>query len=335
MKDNATLFVPTLGRIGDQKFLEDLHEANSPLLNRVNLMVIPEEEKGHRKQWYGGKVKLRVLPPEIDCIAKKRKWIAHTCDTNCFYIIDDDAAFLPWSGAADKHVRLSECANQDKVASYFEDYLPELLTENAYVTFSGRFMAKPTIKQHGFLTNASGYCAVLFDTDRAKSLEYNRMMFYNDADALLQTLSKTGLPPIQDLHVIMEKKNTKKMDTTGADVYRTSLLVNDNLTKLVRYQSGRVYGMKEPNAHSIQNRVSISYSNARNWMTLSDRKRDELIQKSEMGLQDMLHRFGLKSPPRYLPFEDRTPRDEIVSQITSEWTRATNRTQRVRRGLFQ
>lgn len=332
--EEPTIYVPTLGRVGDQRMLEGLKAAKSPLLKKITLIVTHGEAKEHKKQWYATAVKkLQVLPPEIDCIAKKRKWMAHNCQTESFYMFDDDIAFLVWSVKEDNFVRHSAVKNQEKLTTYFLEYLPSLLAEHAYVTFGGRFMAKPTIKSSGFLTSNSGYCAVLFDTKKARAMEYNRMMFYNDADALLQLLTMTGIAPAQDLHVLTEKKNTKKNDNTGADVYRTQFLVNDSLTKLVRYQCGRVMGMKDDNSHSIQNRVTISYRNAREWNSYSSKKKADLSVKSEIGLKEMMKKFGLSSPPKLLPFEDSTPRAEIVQQLTLEWKRATKRTQEVT-GLF-
>lgn len=294
------------------------------MISKITLTVVPSEYKAHKKEWYASKVKELVAYPEgVDCIAKKRKWLAHNSAGSKFYIIDDDVEFLVWSSKADNHL----CAkDHPKGFALLQDYLLEGLPEvfdkdRAVATFSGRFMAKMTLRDKGPISNSVGYCAVMYRKSDAVKMEYNRMMFYNDADLVMQSLVMTGKKPVQHLGVIIQKRNTKKFDGTGADVYRNDVLVNDSLTRIVRYQRGRVYGRKPPNDHSLQNRLSLSYQNAYKWSSLSKSRQAELIERSRLGVEEMLEGFKLEALPPLFTFEYEEPRQEIINRITSDWKR--------------
>lgn len=349
---DPTIYVPTYGRVGDQRFLNALRAAGSSLLQHITLAVVPSELKGHKKEWYFSRVKkVQVLPPFVDCIAKKRKWFADHCPTEHFYQLDDDVDFRLWVAKTEAYVPIGEYPNKKRLTSFFLEGLPEMLKGNAYASFSTAFMAKPRMKTTGAIQRSTGYYAYLFETAAArKNISFNRMMFYNDSDAYLQLLRKTGLPPIQDLHVIIKKQNTKKFDGTGADVYRTQDLVRDSMLKFTQYHSGVVTGKKQDEkAQSLQVSAVVNYLRTRKWKGFDEIRQHEYRKESLEALKLMMQEFELTSLPPLFEFDDRTPRDEIVAQIQKDYSKAKKQVSKLadlelamhmtrtpnRKGLFQ
>ncbi len=301
-------FVLSLGRPNLQITLQSLPPE---CLAQIELMVVPSEYKLYKRGWYASKVKaIHQWPSYVDCVPKKRHWIAQHAKDD-YVLIDDDVNLYVWSKKKDKFVRSLELPN--KFTHEFMEGLPSQFENYASVAAANKFMADPYVRKCGFVKEDSvGFVLSGFAKNTTKHVQMGHTFVYTDIDLPLQVYKKHETSAIY-YGLCYNHSGAKALENTGTSTYRSDFLKLDSAIRMAVRYKGIVTGAKWNNNKG--GGVTLE-----KWMRrVKSGVTDAHIEKTEFWLDSMCTEHGLRSVPNKYQYNMDTPKEEIIQTYQDLW----------------
>ena len=288
-------------------------------LQHVELWVRPEEVKAYKAEWYANKVKkIFVWPDEIDCIAKKRKWLGDVYDKN-FTLIDDDLSMYVWHPKMSKYVQASHAEKRfereflERFPSLFEDHWSASVPMKLFSDQKAKLLTEKTGKliSHDQL----GYVFSGYRKGSLRNLRHRTFVF-TDLSLSIQAYKKTKSSVVY-YGMCFQQSGAKELANTGVGTYRTDLVKKSEALKMMNLYPGIVTGFK---ANKVENGGGITIE--KRMSRLKTGVKEEHIEKTLDKLEEILEQNGLFKVPKRFEIEFSTPRAEIERMIKKYWKEA-------------
>jgi hypothetical protein len=301
--------IPSFGRSDLQITLQSLPPK---LLPHIELFVVPSEVKAYRKGWYASKVKsIQVWPEYVDCMPKKRKWLALNAGDD-FMMLDDDLMLYTWT----KDKRYAKAVDEEKLFTRrFTESLPALYDAgNAMVSCPMKYFADTYVKANGLYKNEDvGYVFTGFAKGKAKHVEFNKVFSFTDMSVPMQVLQQHK-QAVTYYGMCFAQSSAKALATTGMSTYRTDFVKLDSALKMLQLFEGVVTGFRKTKVDngggiSLEKRVSRLLTGVT----------DAHVAKSQASVAAVCKLYGLRKPPRIFQYPDDMPRDEIIHTFQRNW----------------
>jgi hypothetical protein len=301
--------IPSLGRPDFQVTLNSLPEH---LLKYVELFVIEDEYKQYKKQSYASKLKaINVWPKHIDCMPKKRKWLAQNIKDD-YVMMDDDLNLYSWVG--NRYVPAKKDVN--RFTKRFMETFPALYEDYKAVGIPMKFFADQQVKANGlYKYNDVGFVFNGFAKGAAANVRFNQVFAFTDMAIPFQVLRKYK-SSITYYGMCFSQSSARVLSTTGMSSYRTDFVKLDSALKMCQLYAGVVTGFKETKVDngggiSLQKRVS----------RLIDGCTLDHVEKSHYFVHQFCQEHELSEPPDIFQYEDEMPRADIIAQFQTNWNR--------------
>jgi hypothetical protein len=283
------------------------------LLPHVELFVVPSEVKAYRKGWYASKVKaINVWPEYVDCMPKKRKWLALNAGSD-FMMMDDDLLLYNWIKDTQRYGKAID--NEKQFTKRFLETLPSLYDAgNSMVSVPMKFMADMHVKANGLYKNEDvGFVFTGFGKGKAKYVDFNKVFSFTDMSVPMQVLHRHHTS-ITYYGICFSQSSAKALATTGMSTYRTDFVKLDSALKMLQLFPGVVTGFRKTKVDngggiSLEKRVSRLISGVN----------DIHIAKSQASVDAVCKLHGLSKPPKIFQYTDDMPRDEIIRTFQRNW----------------
>ena len=305
--------IPSLGRPDLQITLKSLPPK---LLKHVELFVVKSEYKAYKSQDYASKVKaINVWPSHIDCMPKKRKWLALNAGSD-FIMMDDDLGLYTWTG--ERYVKAIDA--EAKFTKRFLEVLPGLYDRYYMVSCPMKYFADTHVKANGlYKYDDVGYVFTGFAKGAANRVDFNKVFSFTDMSVPMQVL-KRHQASVTFYGICFAQSSAKALSTTGMSTYRTDFVKLDSALKMVQLFPGVVTGFRTTKVDngggiSLEKRVS----------RLLDGTKPHHVEKSEAFVKQFCAEHNLIKPPKIFQYPDDMPRDEIIRQFQANWDAVTFR----------
>lgn len=307
--------ISSYGRPEHQKTLESLP---AQCLSQVELWVRPEELKLYKKQWYSSKVKtIRVWEPEIDCIAKKRKYLGDEY-RKTYTLIDDDLTLYVWDPKLQKYVRAVD--SEKRFIREFTHKFPSLFDDYQSASIPMKLFSDQRAKQlqdvNLVAEHQIGYVFSGYKKNAMRNLSH-KVFVFTDLSLSLQQYQKTRSSVVY-YGMCFQQSSAKVLATTGVGTYRSDFVKTDAALKMMKLYPGIVVDFK-PNKEENGGGISIVKRLARIRKGITQSHKDE----SKANLRLKLKENGLKRTPARFEIEYDVSRDEIIEQLKRNWKDAT------------
>lgn len=246
---NYHIYIPTRGRVSSQLTVERLPK----YMHGHVTLVAPKKECKELRTNYSG-VNVIAQPTEITTLSEKREWImcsaAKEAEHKFSFMMDDDLYFYVFNG--EKHV----VAHSDKMAQkkFWLETLPHLCEKYKCVGLGTKaFAPKGGVKENYHLGFAFG-----MNRKSVRTIEWNRIRYYEDIDYTLQLLKagiRIGLS--YDMAVAQRKADAEG----GLAGERTREAAAKSLRKLLRLHPD-VVKEKPPSKNHPDSNTRISWRGA-------------------------------------------------------------------------
>jgi len=310
-------FMMSRGRPSKQYTLQSL---TPEVLSQIELMVVEDELKAYKAEWYSGKVKsITPWPKEVDFSAKKRKWFGENAGDD-YVVFDDDVTVFVWSTSRGTYVKSRDVPNLFNRRLLEE--VPELFKRYNGVSMANKFMANPHVKSRLEKFGADGledsgrigYTISGFSKKTPRHLKFNGVFCYTDMYLPLQALEKFQNSVVY-YGVSYGHHNSQFLESTGI-TYRTHQLLVDSVLKLAQRFPGVVLGYRMTGQD--EDRMTLIKRDRRlvTGVTDAHKKATESWIKQERTHQ------GLRRLPEWFDYDDEMPMEEIISTIKRNWKAA-------------
>jgi hypothetical protein len=288
-------------------------------LSQIELWVRPEEKKMYSKQWYASKVKaLKTWEPEIDCIAKKRKWLGNEYGKN-FTLIDDDLSMYVWHPKLSKYV--PAMTQERRFEREFLERFPVLFDKHHSVSLPMKLFsdqkARELLDSKGDLVshNQLGY---VFSGYRKKALHdlNHKVYVFTDLSLSIQQFQRSKSSVVY-YGMCFQQSSAKALATSGMGSYRSDFIKVDAALKMMKIYPGIITGFKT-NKETNGGGISIIKRMQRLINGVTDKHKDETMTN----LDDLLVEHGLRKVPKRFEVEYDVPRADIEAQIKTNWKAA-------------
>ena len=285
----------------------------------VELWVVPDQYKEYRRNWKDTVKSIECWPPHIDCVPKKRQWLAQNMDDR-YFVIDDDIGLYVWSP---KDQRYHNALDKPKTfAHQFLDVMPSLYDKYACVSMANKFMSDSFAKRTPSLIkeNTLGFVVTGFRPrviDRLKSKDkiwFNRTFMFTDIALPLQVLQATK-SSIQYYGLVYNHSVVKALANTGTATYRDDFVKLDSALKMAQLFPGIVVGAEENGNHGGGMTIKKFFGRATTGVSAAN------LKASADFVAEFCDRHGLTEPPKIFEYDDQTPRAEIIAQFKRNWNK--------------
>lgn len=284
-------------------------------IGSIELWVRPEELKEYKKQWFSTKVrKIRVWPDEIDCIAKKRKWLGDEYGAS-FTLIDDDLSMYVWDNKQEKFVRAS--LKPKKFIREFEEVFPSLFDTYKSVSLPMKLFAdqraRALLAERGDLIaeNQLGYVFSGYKKKALSGLDH-KVFVFTDLSVSLQQYRRSGSSVVY-YGMCWQQSSAKSLANSGVGSYRSDLVKRDSALKMMKLYPGIITGYK---ANKETNGGGISIiKKVRRVGEVADKH----VNETNTNLKSLLKENRLKRVPKIFDIEYDMPRQYIEDLIKSNW----------------
>lgn len=299
--------------------MKTLESLPNRCLSEVELWVRPEEAKLYQAEWYASKVKaIRVWAPEIDCIAKKRKWLANEYGKT-FTLIDDDLSLYFWDPAQNKYVLAK--TNERRFERQFLESFPSLFDKHPSVSIPMKLFsdqkARKLVETQGSLVskNQLGY---VFSGYRKGALKgvCHRTYVYTDLSLSIQQFQRSQSSVVY-YGMCFQQSSAAALAKTGVGTYRSDFIKIDSALKMMRLYPGIITGFK-PNKEVNGGGITIIKHMSRLVNGVTDTHKAETAEN----LEKLLVEHGLRVVPTRFEIEYDVPRADIEAQIKTYWKAA-------------
>jgi len=284
----------------------------------IEMWVVPSEYKVYKKAW-GPVVKdIKVWPDHIDCVPKKRQWLARNIKES-YMVFDDDISLSAWSN---KHQRyLSPTVMPKLFARRFFDDLPQVFESYSGVSLSSKFMADQHAKKSLIKENTLGFVASGFSSGVVGKLEakermwFNRTFMFTDVALPLQVLQQTKSSCLY-YGLVYNHSSNKELLVTATATYRDDFVKMDSAIKMARLFPGIIVGAEENGNKGGGMTLKKWFRRALTEPT------DAHLNQSRVWVANTCASLGLSHPPKIFQYPDELPRAEIIEEFKTRWNQA-------------
>lgn len=304
--------ISSLGRAERMITLESMP---ARCLQHITLMVRPEELKIYKNQWYSSKVRrISTWPEEVDCIAKKRKWLGEELGAS-FTLIDDDLSMYVFDRKLSKFVLAS---NKPKTfIKEFEETFPALFDHHKSVSLPMKLFsdqaATNLLKVQGDLVknNQLGYVFSGYQRGALSGLNHNVFVF-TDLNVSLQQFMRSGSSVVY-YGMCFQQSGAKFLQSSGMSLYRSDLIKLDSALKMMKLYPGIITNFK---ANSEANGGGVSVSKQ---VRRVGRVTEAHLKTAAQTLKGKLAEYGLTKVPKIFTIEYDIPRAKLEAVINKNW----------------
>jgi hypothetical protein len=281
------------------------------LLSQIELMVVPKEYKQYKRGWYASKVKaIHTWPDYVDCVPKKRHWIAQNAKDD-YILIDDDVNLYVWSRKRDKFVRALDLPK--RFAYEFMEGLPSQFETYASVAAANKFMADPFVRQHGLVKDDSvGFVMSGFAKGTTKKVQMGCTFVYTDIDLPLQVFQEHKTSCIY-YGLCYNHSGVKALQNTGTSTYRSDFLKLDSAIRMAVLYQGIITGAKWNNNKGGGVTLQKWFNRVKTGVTAAH------VNKTQEWLRTICAEHGLRSCPDFYRYDMETPKDYIFQKYEELW----------------
>lgn len=217
------IYIPTRGRVGQQKTLDNLPVE---LFDDLFLVCPENEIEGHKRAG----VFAQFLPqPDPDMgIAAKRAWIVAQCtDTEKLVMLDDDLRFAK---RRDDEKSLFRKATDEEIIRAFAEMEVLLEEDTPHIGFAARGGSIGPLSERGGWQEAKRQMYVLgyHVPTVLREVVFGRVRTHEDMDVTLQLLTK-GYPNLVNFSLVVDQKYNSP---GGCDSERTIEISNADCLRL-------------------------------------------------------------------------------------------------------
>lgn len=285
----------------------------------VELWVVPDQYKEYRRNWKDTVKSIECWPAHIDCVPKKRQWLAQNMDDR-YFVIDDDISLYVWSP---KDQRYHNALDAPKTFTHqFLDVMPGLYDEYDCVSMANKFMSDSFAKKSPTLIkkNTVGFVVTGFRPrviSRLKAKDkiwFNRTFMFTDIALPLQVLQATK-SSIQYYGLVYNHSVVKALANTGTATYRDDFVKLDSALKMAQLFPGIVVGATENGNHGGGMTIKKFFGRAATGVSAAN------IAASEAFVEEFCSQHGLERPPKIFTYDDEVSRSEIIQEFKNNWNR--------------
>jgi hypothetical protein len=285
---------------------------------QVELWVVPSQYKEYKREWASTVKSIEVWPTHIDCVPKKRQWLAQNMESN-YFVLDDDVGMYVWDRRAGRYNTAK--ADPKAFAHEFLDVLPTLYDDHKCVSLASKFMAeqharKSLIKHNTVGFVVTGFCrGTIQKLVKRDQLWFNKTFMFTDLAIPLQVLQATR-SSVCYYGLVYNHSTVKELSVTGTATYRDDFVKLDSALKMARMFPGIVTGAKENGNRGGGMTIQKWFQRAVKGV------KPQHVQASKDYVRSVCEEHGLIKPPKIFQYPDEMPRDEIIATFKRNWKRA-------------
>lgn len=304
-------FVLSYGRPQLQITLKSMPES---VLQHIELMIVPAEYEAYRDNGLSQKLKaIHAWPSYLDCVPKKRHWMAQNAKDN-YILMDDDVNMYVWSKKENKFV--PALREPKAFERHFLEGIPCQFDKFASVACANKFMADQYVRDNGLVKkNSVGFVVSGFRKGAAANVKVGRTFVYTDIDLPLQVYQDRG-SSCQYYGIAYNHASNKALEATGTSTYRSEFVKMDSAVRMAMLYPGIVTGASQNNNKGGGWTLQKYFSRVNKGVS------DAAIQKSRDFVKELCKSHGLKRPPRPFAWDFKMPREKILDTYTRLWEEA-------------